>query len=168
MVHRQRLNQDVIDVPEQAMARRLSEATASEDVGACITGIREKAAAAEENDKSEIGAVSGFGDESLRFVIERIELTDRSGTADGVPLKDATIRLFHLTDDLVDKGEYIYRGLLGQLVDCCQSAWVNREPAGPILMAPLSPRCILRIQCCRIDAAETPRRSESAPVVAKE
>ncbi|WP_175692295.1 ABC-three component system protein [Burkholderia ambifaria] len=137
-------------VPDKAMARRLSDATAPEDVDACIAEIREKSAETDENDKSEIDAVSGFDDESLRFVIGRIELVDSSGTVDGVPLKDATIHLFHLTDDLIEKGEDIYRGLLGQLVDCCQSAWVNREPAW-LQKAPFAERLQSEINAYRVD-----------------
>ncbi|OAJ52599.1 hypothetical protein A6V36_13925 [Paraburkholderia ginsengiterrae] len=137
-------------VPVQAMARRLSDATTPEEVEACIAEIREKAAVVGENDKSEIAAVSGFDDASLRFVIERIELVDSSGTVDGVRIKDATIRLFHLTDDLVDKGEEIYRGLLGQLVDCCQSAWISREPAW-LRKPPFAERLRSEMNAYRVD-----------------
>ncbi|EKS9916801.1 hypothetical protein BTK97_005648, partial [Burkholderia multivorans] len=137
-------------VPEQAMARRLSDATKPEDVDACINEIRKRAADVGDSDKSEIVAVSGFDDAVLRFVVERIELVDANGTVDGVPLKDATIRLFHLTDDLADKGESIYRGLLGQLVDCCQVAWVAREPAW-LRKSPFSERLQSEVNAYRVD-----------------
>ncbi|MFM0197599.1 hypothetical protein PQQ65_31350 [Paraburkholderia strydomiana] len=116
-------------VSERALARKLSEAKSSEEIKACIEEIREKATLASKEDPSEIAAVSSFSDEDLAFVIERIELLDGDGTVGGVPVKEATIQLFHLPDDLEGMEEDIYRGLLGHLVDLCQEAWLRREPA---------------------------------------
>lgn len=138
-------------VPASAMARRLSDATTEEEVDSCIADIRTRATEVGKNDTSEIAAVSGFDDEILRFVIQRIELMDANGTIDGVPLKDATIQLLHLTDDMADKGEHIYRGLLGQLVDCCQAAWVNRNPAW-LCKSPFTERLQAEINACRVDS----------------
>lgn len=116
-------------VSEDALARKLSDAKSSKEIKACIDVIREKASEAPKEDPSEIVAVSSFSDEDLAFVIERIELLDGNGTVGGISLKDATIQLFHLPDDLDGMEQDIYRGMLGHLVDLCQEAWLRREPA---------------------------------------
>ncbi|SOY40003.1 Complete genome; segment 15/17 [Cupriavidus taiwanensis] len=116
-------------VPEQAIAQKLSAAKTDSEVNACIKLIRNKATAASPEDKSEVKDVSAFSDEALAFVIKRIELLDPDGTTDGVPLKEATIQLFHLPEDVRPYANDIYQGLLGQVVDMCQSAWSQRQPA---------------------------------------
>ncbi|MEQ5840450.1 hypothetical protein N0A02_13540 [Paraburkholderia acidicola] len=116
-------------VSERALARKLGDAKSSDEIKACIEEIREKASHVSKEDTSEIVAVSSFSDEDLAFVVERIELLDGDGTVGGIPLKDATIQLFHLPDDLEGMEQNIYSGLLGHLVDLCQEAWLRREPA---------------------------------------
>lgn len=116
------------NVDPSSFAKKLGAAVEDNGIGVCIDEIRLRANEASGGVANTIKAVADFSNEDLHFLIENLQLMDEFATASGATARNATIQLFQLPAEFADKGEDIYRSVLGLLVDTCQAAWKAKQP----------------------------------------
>ncbi|WP_175673589.1 ABC-three component system protein [Burkholderia ambifaria] len=122
-----------VSVPSGTLVRRLSDAVSEKDIEAAVAALREQANAVLANEKStaskEASFVAKYADDDLAYLIGRLKLSDKGGTASGQQPREDTIQRFLLPSGLVAQGDEIYQHILGVAVDKCRMAWEKGEAA---------------------------------------
>lgn len=117
------------NVPAHTFAKKLGMAKSKDQIDECIAEIRSRATNSTSGESTTIRAVSAFPDDLISFLIENLRVMDDYATSSGSSPKGATIQLFQLPPELHEKGDKIYEGLLGMMINDCQDAWLKRDVA---------------------------------------
>ncbi|MHB9839720.1 ABC-three component system protein [Paraburkholderia terrae] len=122
-----------VSVPSGSLVRRLSDAVSPKEVKAAVTALRQQAKVVLSNAKSaaskEVSFVVQYPDQDLEYLIKRLTLSDKGGTATGKQPREDTIQRFLLPSSLAGQGDEIYQHILGVAVDKCRLAWEKDEAA---------------------------------------
>lgn len=117
------------NVPVDALVRQLAAAKEPAAVDACVAALRSSGPTLAGKALEAADAVLAFDDDALAFVVRRIGLLDDDKPDGGASLRDATIALFQLHAGQKELADSLYRTLLGELIDRCTDAWVNKRHA---------------------------------------
>ncbi|EEW4529274.1 TPA: ABC-three component system protein [Escherichia coli] len=114
-------------LPEDSLAKKISNTTSYEDVKNILSTIHSLA----KNTKNEdIKNISEYHMEDLTFVIKRIKVFDASYLHEkSIDIRNQTIQYFQLHSSVVEYAEEIYEQLLGSLINKSFTKWENKEQA---------------------------------------